>query len=107
MTAKPKVTKPKVVEVEKDAKLYDVFDVNGSLINIYKSKGDAEIVVEKGPTQPHPDPEEAEKGGLVPARTMAPSPKGRTRADVKVAADERKVQNLKELEQNAPKAPTA
>jgi len=77
--------KEKAPEVPKGAKLYDVFDGSGELLNIYTSKEVANAFAAK-----------------VDGRKVVPSPKGRTREDVAEAIKRLKAMRLKNLEKPGP-----
>ena len=64
---------------------YDVFDATGELLNIYKSKEVADAFASK-----------------VDGRKVVPSPKERTREDVKEAIKRLKAKRLKALEEPGP-----
>ncbi len=70
---------------EEKAKLYDVFDGAGNLLNIYKDKKTADEFAAK-----------------VSARKVVPSPNDRTREDVKEAINKMKAVRLKALAESSP-----
>jgi len=70
---------------EEKVKLWDVVDMNGDLLNIYKDKKVAE-----------------EFAGKVESRKVMPSPKGRTREDVAEALYQKKKERLAKLENDQP-----
>lgn len=78
MTAKK--TEEKVEPTETTAKLYDVFDGAGNLLNIYKDKKVADVMAAKAS-----------------GRKVVPSPKGRTREDVEKAVKKSAAERLADM----------
>ena len=81
---KTKVEEPEEVETpkaKKEAKMYDVFDKDGNLLNIYESEAVAKTVA-----------------GKDESRTYSASPAGRTREDVQESINALKKERLIILE---------